>query len=334
VSIDKDPSLIVAPVAVRGIRCLLSSLAGTSRRSQSSRGARVCYQPAVTMAGTLSYNLTDLKIKPNYSYVFNFEEEFDTDARRDWMKDNWNISFYYAAVYMVLIYLGRIYMKTRERFDLRIPLFIWNLFLSLFSIWGALRTLPEIAHVLSTYGFMHSLCIPAPSFLDNRVGGFWNWMFTLSKVPELGDTVFIVLRKQPLIFLHWYHHVTVLLYTWYSYSDYIATARWFVCMNYLVHSVMYSYYALKALRVNVPKFIAMIITSLQLAQMVMGTAVNIWAYQVKTDGNECHVSMDNIKISLAMYSSYFILFAQFFYRVYFQKPKELEMKKKQDKKHD
>ena len=161
-SVDKDPSLIVAPVVVRGIRCLLSSLAGTSRRSQSSRGVRVCYQPAVTMAGTLSYNLTDLKIKPNYSFVFNLEEEFDTDARRDWMEDNWNISFYYAAVYMVLIYLGRIYMKTRERFDLRIPLFIWNLFLSLFSIWGALRTLPEIAHVLSTYGFMHSLCIPAP----------------------------------------------------------------------------------------------------------------------------------------------------------------------------
>lgn len=141
-------------------------------------------------------------------------------------------------------------------------------------------------------------------------------MFTLSKVPELGDTVFIVLRKQPLIFLHWYHHVTVLLYAWYSYSDYIATARWFVCMNYLVHSIMYSYYALKALKFRVPRWIAMSITTAQLAQMVMGATVNIWAYQVKQAGNECHVSYDNIKISLLMYISYFVLFARFFRRAY------------------
>ena len=48
----------------------------------------------------------------------------------------------------------------------------------------------------------------------NKVSGFWATMFVLSKVPELGDTIFIVLRKQPLIFLHWYHHATVLVYSW------------------------------------------------------------------------------------------------------------------------
>ncbi|RXG68960.1 Elongation of very long chain fatty acids protein 6 [Armadillidium vulgare] len=162
--------------------------------------------------------------------------------------------------------------------------------------------------------------------MDNRVGGFWNWMFTLSKVPELGDTIFIVLRKQPLIFLHWYHHVTVLLYAWYSYPDYIATARWFICMNYLVHSAMYTYYALKALKFRVPRWIAMGITSAQLAQMIMGTAVNIWAYQVKQAGNECHVSYENINLSLLMYTSYFVLFARFFRRAYMKKAAKIENK--------
>ena len=87
------------------------------------------------------------------------------------------------------------------------------------------------------------------SFIEkDRVAGYWTFMFVMSKVPELGDTIFIVLRKQPLIFLHWYHHITVLLYSWYSYSEYTAAARWFVTMNYLVHSVMYTYYAFKAMR--------------------------------------------------------------------------------------
>ena len=45
------------------------------------------------------------------------------------------------------------------------------------------------------------------SFITNdRVSGFWASLFVLSKVPELGDTFFILLRKQPLIFLHWWVH--------------------------------------------------------------------------------------------------------------------------------
>jgi len=38
--------------------------------------------------------------------------------------------------------------------------------------------------------------------MSNRFA-FWTWIGTLSKIAELGDTIFIVARKQPLILLHW-----------------------------------------------------------------------------------------------------------------------------------
>jgi len=216
---------------------------------------------------------------------------------------------------MLMVVGGQAYMADRSPFQLRGLLTAWNIFLAVFSLMGAARTLPEFIYTISTQGFYHSLCIP--SFIEqDRVSGFWTWMFVLSKVPELGDTVFIVLRKQPLIFLHWYHHVTVLIYCWYSFSEYTAPARWFVVMNFIVHSIMYSYYALRAMRYRPPKAVAMLITSLQLLQMVVGCTVNFLAYRYKTEGRECRVSDTNLKLSLLMYTSYFVLFARFFYNAY------------------
>ena len=95
---------------------------------------------------------------------------------------------------------------------------------------------------------------------------FWGWLFGLSKVVELGDTIFVVLRKRPLTFLHVFHHCTVLVACWYTGSQVAPTARWFVTMNYTVHSVMYTYYALQILRwFQIPKVVSMTITVLQVS---------------------------------------------------------------------
>ena len=45
-----------------------------------------------------------------------------------------------------------------------------------------------------------------------------------------------------------YHHLSVLISVFYCFSNFTPYVRWFMVMNYMVHSVMYSYYTLKALR--------------------------------------------------------------------------------------
>ena len=102
------------------------------------------------------------------------------------------------------------------------------------------------------------------------------YLFILSKIPELVDTAFIVVRKRSVITLHWYHHFTVMLFCWHAFGTFAGDGLWFAAMNLTVHAFMYAFYALTALGYRPTKF-AHIITSGQIAQMVVGTAVTTYA---------------------------------------------------------
>ena len=97
----------------------------------------------------------------NYSYsqVTPLEANFDTTKWVKIMHENWSISFYFCAVYLVLVYGLRAWMKNRERFELRGLLVVWNLALAIFSIVGAMRSYPDLADTLQQVGFRSSVCI-------------------------------------------------------------------------------------------------------------------------------------------------------------------------------
>jgi len=269
------------------------------------------------------FDLKPIKAKTNstqnYTHIFGFESLFESKEYVDnigkWMKHNWHLSIVISFIYVILVGLGNIWMRSRPKYELRFMLIIWNLFLAVFSITGAIRSFPEFYYALTQHGIVYSVC---DSNWIYGVSGFWGFIFAISKVPELIDTLFIILRKQKLIFLHWYHHATVLCYCWFSYKDFATNGRWFMNMNYIVHGLMYSYYACKALRIRVPIFISQLITTLQIVQMICGCYVNWVAYQTKlySPQTECNVSFENIYASMAMYLTYFALFFNFFLHVY------------------
>ena len=138
-----------------------------------------------------------------------FETAFDVEAGKAWVNTAKYKCFPISFVYVVLVFAGRRYMKDRKALRLRTPHFIWNAVLALFSVAEACHLVPKLVAGVVAHGWRYSICDPS---VFRGPSGFWAFVFAASKIVELVDTVFIVVRRQPLMFLHWYHHITVMIY--------------------------------------------------------------------------------------------------------------------------
>uniref|UniRef100_A0A8C3WTZ4 Elongation of very long chain fatty acids protein 3 n=1 Tax=Catagonus wagneri TaxID=51154 RepID=A0A8C3WTZ4_9CETA len=241
---------------------------------------------------------------------YNFELFQDM---RPFLEEYWTTSFPVVLVYLLLIFVGQKYMKARKGFNLQGPLILWSFCLTVFSILGTVRTWGFMVAVLLRGSLKQTVCFTNAT--DNPIIKFWSCLFVLSKIIELGDTAFIILRKRPLIFVHWYHHSTVLLYSSFGYKNKVAAGGWFMTMNYGVHAIMYTYYTLRAAKVKLPKWFPMLITSLQILQMFLGATVSILTYIWRQEQG-CHTTTEQLFWSFMLYMTYFLLFAQFFHQNY------------------
>ncbi len=220
-----------------------------------------------------------------------------------------------CLVYLGVVYVGRRWMRYRKPYSLRRQLAVWNAALALFSIVGFTKLTPLLIRKLSNEGFVSSVCSDMKSSNQEI---FWLTIFTFSKVVEFGDTLFIVLRKSPLLFLHWYHHVTVCLFTWYGAAAQLtdSTGHWFSWMNFGVHSAMYSYYLVKSTGVRLPRVMSTFVTLLQLVQFAVGLTCVLIAWWALHHGQPCYTSVFFNRLGLLLYGSYLLLFARFFYKRY------------------
>jgi hypothetical protein len=210
-------------------------------------------------------------------------------------------------------------MKDRKPFKLDSALALWNLFLTIYSVYGMVRMVPHTLWLMSTKTFEETLCDPVHYLYGLGAAGLAVQTFCLSKLPELIDTVFIVLRKKPLIFLHWYHHVTVLFFCWDSYVSESSAGHYFASMNLTVHAIMYFYFYMQAIK-SVPKwFPSWIITFVQIAQMVAGTflvAMGIYYHAyggAKFAPGQCG-TFSNLAVGGIIYASYLYLFVEFAFK--------------------
>merc|ERR1739842_81539 len=148
----------------------------------------------------------------------------------------------------------------------------------------------------------------------------------LLKYYELLDTIFLALKHKPIGFLHGYHHPATLVLTWGQLVDSTGIQWVVILLNLLVHTVMYFYYAMAALKIRMPW--KRIVTIMQIAQFVCDLAACYSAWAAHNWFGQCFGTNRAGIVFCFILTSYLYLFVDFYEMTYNKK----KNKKKVDKK--
>ncbi|KAL0252979.1 hypothetical protein I308_102373 [Cryptococcus tetragattii IND107] len=223
-----------------------------------------------------------------------------------------------VGTYLLVIFGGREMMKNRQPFKLKIPFQIHNVYLTLGSGLLLVLMLEEIIPLFLKHGFFWSIC--STSAFTPRLVTYYmiNYYF---KYVELIDTVFLVLKKKPLAFLHVFHHAAtaVLCYTQLNGET---SVQWVVIsLNLTVHVIMYYYYYATAGGAKIwwKKYL----TTLQITQFIIDLFIVFFAtyshFAVKYGApaiGDCAGSESAALFGCGLLGSYLLLFIAFYKATY------------------
>lgn len=118
-------------------------------------------------------------------------------------------------------------------------------------------------------GFWRSLCDLNDGIWEAGLR-FYGFFFYLSKFYEVFDTVIILAKGKQSSMLQTYHHAGAMLSMWAG-IRFASPPIWiFVVFNSLIHTLMYFYYTLSALKVPIPTVLKRALTTAQITQFVFG----------------------------------------------------------------
>ncbi|KAJ9601426.1 hypothetical protein L9F63_000450 [Diploptera punctata] len=216
--------------------------------------------------------------------------------------------------YFSVIHFGRKIMEPRTPFNLRKVLLVYNAFQIIISLY-IFKEIIATAY-LSGYSLTCQNIERTLDPLPYRMAEAF-WWFLASKVIDLLDTVFFVLRKkhQQLTFLHIYHHSSMLP-NWYLGTLYLPGGQAYVsaALNSFVHIIMYCYYLLSAMGPSWQPYLwwKKYLTQMQLIQFFVVTAhILVGVY------HSCDPPTWLTAWTLTYMCSMVALFFNFYYKTYF-----------------
>jgi len=252
-----------------------------------------------------------------FSEIITYINEFEANQQPLVYTYSYELPIVSVTLYLLMVFLGPKIMKNfsgeSKIWGTLLP--YWNLSLSIASLIMFVGIAPYCVAYFLEFGFLEFLCLPDGA-LYKGPQMFFIYLFAMSKYVELIDTFFLVVRKRDVEFLHYFHHTTVLLYTWFCMVTLPGGVGYvFGTVNTAVHTLMYFYYFLSSIK---RQSWGVIVTTLQLSQMFVGVMMGVsWSYVFFSSGY-CNNSVPYIFIlsSVSLYGSYFYLFLRFYRKKY------------------
>uniref|UniRef100_A0A4W6DH41 Elongation of very long chain fatty acids protein 1 n=1 Tax=Lates calcarifer TaxID=8187 RepID=A0A4W6DH41_LATCA len=214
-----------------------------------------------------------------------------------------------------VLYLGPRIMANRKPFQLKEAMIVYNFLLVALSIFIVYEFL--MSGWATTYTWRCDAIDTSDSPQALRMVRV-AWLFWFSKIIELIDTIFFVLRKKhsQITFLHIFHH-SFMPWTWWWGVGYApgGMGSFHAMVNSSVHVVMYFYYGLAAAGPSFQKFLwwKKYMTAIQLIQFVL---VSLHATQYYFM-DSCDYQFPMIIHLIWMYGTFFfVLFSNFWIQAY------------------
>jgi len=224
------------------------------------------------------------------------------------------------ALYLTTLLVLRRVMANRGPIKLKGLLAAHNITLSSFSFVALVVILYHFIPIWINRGTYAISCDPKRDIYGRGPVVFWFYIFYLSKMYEFLDTVFQVLRKKNLEFLHVYHHCVTLLLCWVTIREGNPMQWADITANLFVHVIMYYYYYISDQGVVV--WWKRYITTVQIIQFIWDLVWHVGWYAVSSrqPAGTCAGSMPGFHFSNFIILSFLLLFLRFYFRAYKPKP--------------
>ena len=220
-----------------------------------------------------------------------------------------------VTCYCIGIPLLQRFMKGRESPPMKLILIVHNVFLSLISGFLLLFLCSTLWSFVEEKGYGYHRVYCQLNY-DEQSGTlvFIYYVNYLLKYYELLDTIFLALKHKPIGFLHAYHHPATLVLTWGQLVDCTGVQWVVISLNLLVHTVMYFYYAMAALKIRIPW--KRMVTVLQIGQFVIDLAACYYAWFELSVWGTCFATFRAGLVGCFILTSYLYLFIDFYNEIY------------------